>query len=697
MNLPKEELEHLQYVRTKLQQAVRDASSGQEFIGKDLYEKRKYLWQELIGNDRAVHQDSFEEAAQVSEIKAGEKTLETAREHLYHLKKACDSPYFARIDFQEEGEDEEALYIGKYGFTDLSTYDQLICDWRSEIASLYYEFEPGPAHYQCKIGQIDGELHRKRQFQIEHGEMIGCFDTSVSIEDQFLQRILGAHAGENMKTIVDSIQAHQNRIIRETDSPIVVINGCAGSGKTSVALHRIAYLLYHSNRKLQASQCMIFSPNLLFEDYIASVLPDLGEDNVWQTTFSEFASEILGRQYDVRTLIDTIAHKEARLLEEKSSLDFSEKLIRACEKFEQTRTFSDAVMEDTLLSGADELAETFRHNRKSLDYIRSYRRLKNFLIDKEHKSIKDLRKKIAQRLVDLHGERFFLSKKELEARARLDGIHQLQTILHRLDEEFLPDPFQIYAQVLEETFGAEERNAFEARRQEAVILFEDATPLLYLMAQFGMIRSAENICQIIIDEAQDYTELQYQLLLKTYPRARFTILGDLHQSLANCGNFITAVEENNQQRRCKTFEMKINYRSSREIVEYTNRLAGEELCQAIDRSGGAVVETTLSPDALPSELQKFLEQRGDEELTAIVCRTAEECIQLFQQLQRDDCCLLNRETSVRNRPVCVLPVYLAKGLEFDRVAVVDDGNFAANSLYVACTRALHQLHVYHLQ
>ena len=299
--------------------------------------------------------------------------------------------------------------------------------------------------------------------------------------------------------------------------------------------------------------------------------------------------------------------------------------------------------------------------------------------------------------MDLHGERFFLSKKELEARARLDGIHQLQTILHRLDEEFLPDPFQIYAQVLEETFGAEERNAFEARRQEAVILFEDATPLLYLMAQFGMIRSAEKICQIIIDEAQDYTELQYQLLLKTYPRARFTILGDLHQSLANCGNFITAVEENNQQRRCKPFEMKINYRRSREIVEYTNRLAGEELCQAIDRSSGAVAETPLSPDALPSELQKFLEQRGDEELTAIVCRTAEECIQLFQQLQRDDCCLLNRETSVRNRPVCVLPVYLAKGLEFDRVAVVDDGNFAANSLYVACTRALHQLHVYHLQ
>jgi DNA helicase-2/ATP-dependent DNA helicase PcrA len=294
MYIPEEEKQYLAYALEKVQEELDKHDTDQEVITRDLYEKRKYLWQELVGAERAI-QDQYERTMQETDIIAGEKSLSENQLQVERLKKMLDSPYFARIDFQEEDEyDSETFYIGKFGLTDLEFFEQIICDWRSDVASVYYNYEPGPAAYQCPNGEIPGELKSKRQFQIERGEMLGCFDTSVSIGDRFLQRILSGHAGEQMKTIVDSIQQKQNEIIRDTDHSVVVLNGCAGSGKTSIALHRIAYLMYHARNTLSAADCIIFSPNSLFEDYIASVLPDLGEDKVWQTTFADFATGVLG-------------------------------------------------------------------------------------------------------------------------------------------------------------------------------------------------------------------------------------------------------------------------------------------------------------------------------------------------------------------------------------------------------------------
>ena len=256
MEIPREEQEYLEQTLAMLRKELQSRTRGHEDIEQDLYEKRRYLWQELVGNDRAV-QDNYEKSSQMSDIKESEKAEDSSKRQIAKLRRMLQVPYFARIDFREISDSSaETVYIGKFGYTDLATFTPVVCDWRSEIASIYYNFAPGPAEYTCPDGTISGELTRKRQFQIERGELLGCFDTEISIEDQFLQRILGAKAGESMKTIVESIQKGQDAVIRDTESAIVVLLGCAGSGKTSIALHRLAYLLYRSRNTLSASDCM---------------------------------------------------------------------------------------------------------------------------------------------------------------------------------------------------------------------------------------------------------------------------------------------------------------------------------------------------------------------------------------------------------------------------------------------------------
>ena len=696
MEIPKEELEYLAFAKQKIAEELAERNAGQEEIQKDLYEKRKYLWEELVGNDRAA-QDRYEEASQKSEIKAGEKMLGEANLQIIRLKRLQKTPYFARIDFKEEGFPEESFYIGKFGLTDRKHYEQIICDWRSDIASIYYNYEPGPAEYTCEMGTIDGNLTRKRQFQIERGELIGCFDSTISIEDYFLQKILSAHAGSGMKTIVDSIQQQQNEIIRENDSAIVLINGCAGSGKTSIALHRIAYQLYRSRKTLKASDCMIFSPNNLFEDYIASVLPDLGEDNVWQTTFADFASSIFGANFDVRSYIETLAEGSERLMEAKGSREFAAKLRAVCETFEAQNAFDDFSMEGILILSGKRQDELFAGFRKSMNYTQSCNRLKKYALEQAFQVRKELRQKISDRLVAEKGVGYFLSEKEQMAEARLQAIQMSNAWGQRYDAKHVPDAAKLYAELLEAEFGAEERKRFEKDYRDRVILFEDSTALLYLMRQFGQLATQEKMRQIVVDEAQDYTELQYILMLELYPYAHFTILGDRAQTLAGNGCFWESVAAATK-RSCRKFELDVNYRSSKEIVEFTNRMAGEELCRAIDRSGGPVRHETVTEQELAEQLNRFLEEGNGEELAAVVCAVEAVTRKVYKLLNREDSCLLEHEFASRNQRICVLPVYLAKGLEFDRVAVVNDhGEMKGGKLYVACTRALHQLALFDIE
>lgn len=697
MNIPKEELNYLEYAKKKVQEELEQHGIGQEDLRRDLYEKRKYLWQELVGAERAI-QDQYERTAQESDIEAGEKALSEAGQQEFRLKKMLETPYFARVNFKENGMSfEDAFYIGKFGLTDMDAFEQVICDWRSDVAALYYNFEPGAASFECPNGTVAGEMTLKRQFQIEHGEMLGCFDTTLSIEDQFLQRILSAHAGAQMKTIVDSIQHSQNAIIRDTAHSVVAINGCAGSGKTSVALHRIAYLLYHSRSSLTAAECMIFSPNSLFEDYIASVLPDLGEDRVWQTTFADFAHGILGHRYEVRTFLDAVSDTQEQHLREKGSLCFAEEIRKTATDFEQQITFHDILFEgETILTGADQM-ELFRNSRSNMSYRAAVIRVQNRIRQEMRVRAKELRSKAATRLTEENGAGSYLSKKDLLLHARLSCVHTTQQIMHKFEETYLPDCAVLYGQLLATQFGAEEKTAFEQRSEAGQLFFEDAAPLLYLMTRLGLINRGEKFRQIIIDEAQDYTDLQYTLLLELYPHARFTVLGDPEQTLSDGGCFLPVLMEA-PGRTSAQYSLDINYRSSKEIVEFTNQLAGRTLCRSVDRSAGPVLEQTVPMEALGKALSAYFNAGNDHELAAVVCADAEDCKEVFRLLNRPDACLLIHEFAARNQRICVLPVALAKGLEFDRVAVVNrKEKLTGGRLYVACTRALHQLALFHAE
>ncbi len=695
MFIPEEEKQYLTYALGKVQEELDKHGANQELIEKDLYEKRKYLWQELVGAERAV-QDQYERTMQESDIIAGEKTLSENRLQAERLKKMLDSPYFARIDFQEEDEYEsEAFYIGKFGLTDLEFFEQVICDWRSDVASMYYNHEPGPAAYQSPVGEISGEMKRKRQFQIERGEMLGCFDTTVSIGDRFLQRILSGHAGEQMKTIVDSIQQKQNEIIRDTDHTVVVINGCAGSGKTSIALHRIAYLMYHARKTLTAKECIIFSPNNLFENYIASVLPDLGEEKVWQTTFADFATGVLGGKYEVHSFLQMLSNDHEPNIAEKGSRHFAKYICDRLAQLEAAITFEDIRFEGVLIASAARQADIFRTSRKTMSYRASIERVKTMVCHEIRNRKSELRTATAHRLVEENGASSYLSKKDLLLNVRLACIHTTQQIVHQLREKYLPDPMQLYADLLAKRFGKAEKAAFLQRMDEQLVYFEDAAPLLYLMVRLGLLNRLDRMRQVIVDEAQDYTELQYMLLLEMYPHARFTVLGDPAQSLCGEGHFLPVLAASGH--RCAQYTLDINYRSSKEIVEFTNALAGETLCRGVDRTAGPVIEKRLAADALGAELNAFLAQGDDRELAAVVCADAADCEAVYRALNRKDACLLVHEFAARNQRICVLTAALAKGLEFDRVAVVDrGGKLTGNRLYVACTRALHHLALYHV-
>lgn len=690
--IPEEELRYLAYAEEKIAQELNKYGDDQADLKQDLYEKRKYLWQELVGAERAI-QDRYERTAQESDIAAAEKTLTEAQLQAHRLKKLRDIPYFARVDFREDGYSSESFYIGKFGLTDMENFDQVICDWRSDVAALYYNFEPGAASFDCPNGTVRGELTRKRQFQIERGEMLGCFDTERSIQDQFLQRILGAHAGEQMKTIVDSIQKSQDEIIRDTAHSVVIIEGCAGSGKTSVALHRIAYLLYHARSSLSASECMIFSPNTLFEDYIASVLPDLGEDRVWQTTFADFAAEVLGERFEVRTFLDAVSGAGEPHQTEKGTRDFALRLRAAADAFESSITFDDIVIEGETLLTAEAQRERFIQNRKTLSYRQSIGRLKTQIVNDLRQNAKAIRKRISARLIEENGLSAYLSQKDLMLNARLDAIHQEQTLLHAFDARYLPDCVTLYGAQLAGIFGDAEAEAFRARCASGHMDFSDAGPVLYLMIRLGMLTRSDRIRQIVIDEAQDYSELQYMLLLELYPHARFTVLGDAAQCLAESGNFAEALMRA-EGRTCARYTLDVNYRSSQEIVDYTNQLAGKTLCRAVARSAGPVQTRTLPESELPAAVAAFLDEGAETELAAVVCADAADCEWIFRALHREDVCLLLHEFAARNRRVCVMPVALAKGLEFDRVAVVTrSGSWTDGRMYVACTRALHHLAV----
>ena len=591
------------------------------------------------------------------------------------LARLLDSPYFGRIDVRDEGHrDVRPVYIGIHGFYDAETDRHLVHDWRAPVSSMFYEYELGDARYDAPQGRRECELVRKRQYRIEARELKFMLETSLNIQDDVLQEELSRASDDKMKNIVATIQRDQNAIIRNERSETLIIQGAAGSGKTSIALHRIAFLLYRYRDSIRSDEILIISPNKVFAHYISQVLPELGEEMIGQTTMEALASELLDHKVKLQTFSEQIA---------------------------------------TLLAGDDEAyAERvrFKATGEFLQKIRQYAR---------HVRAGNVQAK------DVQVGLFKLSADWIEGqfrrRARLPAAQQVTEVLreiadymqthHRKDiagKERTRLRGELKAMLTSTTLKAMYKNFYDwIDRPEMFKPLKggkyehgDLFPLVYLKILTGGVSAEGRIKHVVIDEMQDYTPVQYEVIASLYDCNK-TILGDHNQSVSPLSSS-SAEEIREVLLGADCCYMNQSYRSTLEITELAQRISLNPNLVPVERHGDqpSLVRCRSDREELTSvrrEVDEFLD--SDDVTLGILCKTQRRAERLHRKLRESypGVRLLDARSTTFTRGIMVATAYMAKGLEFDRIVVpfCSDAEYRTemdrHMLYVACTRAMHKL------
>lgn len=589
-----------------------------------------------------------------------------------------ESPFFGRVDFRYDGEEEsETFYIGIGNFAPRAGMRPLIYDWRAPVSGLFYDYDRGPAAYDAPGGRMEGEITSKWQYKIKNGHMIYGFESDTKIDDEILKQELGSGGDVQLKNIVRTIQKEQNAIIRNTEDRILAIQGAAGSGKTSVALHRIAYLLYHDRENLKAANILILSPNNAFSDYISHILPELGEEHIQEMSFDLFAyKELKEVANDCEDRYD--------YLEKKMKFQDSEWEIRFKEK--QSASFIGQ-MEGFLAMLEEDLVN-----------IRSFT-FKGF-----HKT--------EEEIIHL----FYFKFQTVPLLARMDAvmeylIDEYETLrgknISEEDMEALRETFQkmyvttdlyeIYGWLLKDCGYPELSNAeYERRKLE----YEDVFPMLYLKYRLKGSRKHKNIKHLVIDEMQDYSYLQYSILSMLF-HCRMTILGDRAQTMDSECQDVTKFLPKIFGRKIRKIVMNKSYRNTLEIAEYAERIRGGEGLELFQRHGKEVEEFHgLSMEEMLENIEKQVKSANAQyETAAVITMNESDAYDIYRLLK--NCQLpvsyMDRDTSVFKKGMTVTTFYLAKGLEFDQVFAVlgrETNPLYKQAKYISATRALHELYVY---
>ena len=588
---------------------------------------------------------------------------------LFRIK---DNPYFASVVFEDEDKERYSVYLGLTYLKD-DDYGNIIYDWRSPICSLFYDFEVGPCAYAAPGGPVKGNLIRKRQYKIQDRKLLSAFDNSMNIDDDLLQEVLATDSNDKMKNIVNTIQQEQNNVIRNVRDKTLIVSGIAGSGKTSVALHRIAFLLYKINN-LTSNDVLIFSPNQIFTEYISNVLPELGEDNTLQTTFNDYLSSNITEFQEVEPFMDFIG----KFYSEKVS---NPELIR----YKQ----SDGIINDI--------------NLYIDDYIRKARVIRDFTENKIYTVYKD-------DLNDLLHNRYntlpFFERVDIIAEklseANYKGSTKKKPTYKKMimeNSSFVKDYKDIFIGFFSSEFCKIRMNDEELRRfnKSKTIGYDDALLFVYMKGLLEGFPYEKDIRQVVIDEAQDYNYLQYLIISKIFRNSNFTILGDVNQTINPYYKYDSLDILANIFKQSKCISLTKTYRSSPEIIEFTNKILGlNHVC--------AIRKTESVPLIHRTDNSKILEDinylRDKYKSVAVITRDNNTATKLYEEMKEViPISLLNGQSEEFNKELVVLPAYLAKGLEFDSVIVYSDGDSKylkneKNLLYVACTRAQHELIVY---
>jgi DNA helicase-2/ATP-dependent DNA helicase PcrA len=664
-----EERAYLRAVKGKIEAERDRISSVVDTQARDMREFKKYM------SESKSDMDHIEKVAVRQTVDQMGAIGDHSALGLQRLQKLVKSCYFGRVDFQAQGtEREKPVYIGMHSFYDAEQERHLVHDWRAPISSMFYDFETGEASYEAPAGKVGGEIVRKRQYRIEDGELVFMLESSLNIHDAVLQEELSRASSEKMKNIVATIQRDQNAIIRNDVSQVLIIQGAAGSGKTSIALHRIAFLLYRFKETISSDDILIISPNKVFAHYISNVLPELGEENIGETTMEALASRLLGPEIQFQTFYEQVA-----ALFEPGNQAFRDRI-----QFKASLPFL-AQLDDYIL-------HVKNTNLRAVSVkVGRHRILPEFVEQRFHRlgnlpfaaRIND----IVQSVVDeLHRRHSY----EIKPKERESVRKQLKAMFGNLSIDAL---YQAFYEWLEEPamFKLARRSVYE---------YSDVFPLLYFRMQLEGRQPFAEVKHLVVDEMQDYTPVQYTVLAQLFP-CKKTILGDANQSV-NPLSSSNATSINAILSGAECVYMNRSYRSTIQISNLAQRINRNEHLIPIEREGE---EPALVPcgsrteelDRIHEILAEFL--ASDYKSLGIVCKTQADADAVFEHVRdlSDSIFLIDPTSSAFHEGVTISTAHLAKGLEFDEVILpfCDDKTYHSiidrHMLYVGCTRAMHKL------
>lgn len=618
------------------------------------------------------------------------------------LEKMIKSPYFARIDFKFDDEDEfEKIYIGRSSLRKNSYQEMYVYDWRSPIASIFYRFMTGEAFYDAPSGRVTGELNLKRQYEIKNGKLEYFFDSDVQIVDEFLRQLLSQNTTAKMKAIVETIQHEQDVVIRDMENDLLMVQGVAGSGKTSIALHRAAYLMYQGlQTKLSANNIMIISPNSIFEQYISNVLPELGEDNVISSVFEDILSALLiGRKIQSRNdflenLIVNSKYKEIS----RNSIEF------------KTSSFFREILDQFLIDIPRQWIE-FEDVYYEGKCVVSRQILKDKILGRTETplgiKLEQLEDYILEQIFGTgkgrgHKEEKNLIKQEIQKFIKID-IVELYKILFSNEAYF-------YSLLQNSNLSQGIKSIWEYTRENLEadrLYYDDAIAIAYLYLKIYGTNKYKNIKQVVIDEAQDYYPLQYEIFNLLFSNAKFTILGDMKQTLAKKEDisFYEQIQKILNKKKSSLIMLDKSFRCTNEILNFSLKfIEKSSQIKSFNRNGDSpkvyiADNSEIFIDEIVKEIN-LCQEKGFQSI-CLICKTEKNSIYLFNKIKHKLDIQLIKNGSVSDlQGVFILPVYMSKGLEFDAVLIcdADSQNYHdeddKNLLYVACTRALHKLSLF---
>lgn len=643
--------------------------------------------------------------------------------------------------------------------TDHNTLEQVVIDWRAPIADLYYEGRLGEAEYNCPAGKIHGEIKLKRQYFFKNGDLQDVMDIDITTNDEMLQPFLSANSDTRLKNIISTIQAEQNKIIRADMWQPLVVQGVAGSGKTTIALHRIAYLIYNYDKNFFPEEFLIIAPNKFFLNYISNVLPDLGVDRVGQSTYEEIAFDVIGSEFEIeepnnklaRIIDNNKSEKEKKMCEiiiesskYKSSIRFKNLLDEYL--YEVEKRF---VPEDDFKVGKyvfmkrEDIEHLFYREYSNLPFCRRMeeiaKHLKSAVTMRSGQILKDIEEerdyKIAKIKMDEQNEQIRLSlirdaykeTEDLSKEVTKNVKKNVQKYISSTNKVLEPMKYykefmDVYIDTLAKGRISDEeikyiKTSFTDAQRKGKIEMEDLAPLMYIKYMVHGIKTKFELKHIVIDEAQDFSEFQFYIFKKIVKSNSLTILGDLAQ-----GIYFYRGTNNWQKTMSIVFgdgidptylTLKKTYRTTEEIMNVANKVISHIMdklnCppgEPVMKNGAPVIVKHFeNEEKMVEQIKERLKEYKEKGFSniALICKTVEDCIKLKEQLQDEEIHIISSKDSEYSGGINIVPSYLSKGLEFDAVIITNadvhnytDSEVDTKLLYVCITRAMNTLEIYHI-